>query len=285
MKKDVIFLSVLILFSALLIFTMSNFTEDVKGRPLYQKLGFIPQGKLYRSLLGEFRWSSGEYFTFKATTYYGGKSKNIMSGRLREVEYYNLYRTIVTAILLNPYHEDAYYFAEGAFAWDIAKVRETNALLKYVIKYRNWDFKIPFFLGFNYAYFLKDYGKAALYFKRAAEMTHSSLFTNLAARYFYEGGETELGITFLKYMINNTKDERIKEIYKKRLTALLNIEKIETAMEEFKKRYKHLPKDIGELVKYNILKKIPQDPYGGNFYIDEDGKIRTTSKFTYRDFK
>jgi len=285
MKKDAIFLSVLVLFSVLLIFIMSNFTKDVKRRPLYQKLGFIPQGKLLKSLLGEFRWSSGEYFTFKATTYYGGKSKNIMSGRLREVEYYNLYRTIVTAILLNPYHEDAYYFAEGAFAWDIAKVRETNALLEYVIKYRNWDFKIPFFLGFNYAYFLKDYGKAAVYFKKAAEMTHSSLFTNLAARYFYEGGETELGITFLKYMINNTKDKRIKKIYKKRLTALLSIEKIETGVEEFKKRYKHLPKDIGELVKYNILKEIPQDPYGGNFYIDEDGKIRTTSRLTYRNFK
>ena len=132
---------------------------------------------------------------------------------------------------------------------------------------------------------MKDYGKAGVDFKRGAEMTHSSLFTNLAARYFYEGGETELGITFLRYMINNTKDERIKEIYKKRLSALLSIEKIETAMEEFKKRYKHLPKDIGELVKYNILKKIPQDPYGGNFYIDEDGKIRTTSRLTYRDFK
>jgi len=206
MKKDVIFLSVLVLFSVLLIFTMSNFTKDVKGRPLYQKLGFIPQGKLYNALLGEFRWSSGEYFTFKATTYYGGKSKSIMSGRLREVEYYNLYRTIQAAILLNPYHEDAYYFAEGAFAWDIGRVRETNALLKYVIKYRNWDFKIPFFLGFNYAYFLKDYEKAAVYFKKAAEMTHSSLFTNLAARYFYEGGETELGITFLKYMISNPID-------------------------------------------------------------------------------
>ncbi len=285
MKKDRVFLLLLVLSFVLFMFTMPDFTKDVKRRPLYQKLGFVPQGKFLKNLLGEFRWSSGEYFTFKATTYYGGKSRSILSGRLKEVEYYNLYRTIQAAVLLNPYHEDAYYFAEGAFAWDIRRVKETNALLRYVYKYRDWDFKIPFFLGFNCAYFLKDYRKAAVYFKKAAEMTHSSLFTNLAARYFYEGGETKLGIEFLKYMISSTRDERIKKIYRRRLDALLGIEKIETGIEEFKKRYGRLPQDIGELVKCNILKEIPKDPYGGRFYMDKSGRIKTTSRFTCRNFR
>jgi len=36
---------------------------------------------------------------------------------------------------------------------------------------------------------------------------------------------------------------------------------------------------LHELVKYSIIQEIPSDPYGGVFFLDEDGKIKTTSNF------
>jgi len=270
------------IFSAIcLILFFPYFQKDMQQRPLFEKLGYTPQGKFYKIILGEFRWFMGDYLSFKSIIYYGGKVDKIREGKFNEVEFYNLYRTIETSILLNPYNEDAYYFAQGAFTWDIGKIKEVNALLKYVMKYRTWDFKIPFFIGFNYAYFLKDYKKAAYYYKKASEISGSPLFTRLAARYFYEGGETELGIAYLKTMIKLTRKENIRKSYEIRLKALEAINQIEKAIKKYKDQYGTLPGNIEELVKTGFLKKIPEDPYGGKFYIDKNGKVRTTSKLAF----
>lgn len=269
------------LFSLISIYILfaPQFKNNMIKRPLFEKLGYTPHGKFYKIILGEFRWFMGEYLTFKSIVYYGGKVNFIEKKQFNKVEYYNLYRTISTAILLNPYNEDAYYFAQAAFTWDVGHVRDVNRLLKYVMKYRTWDFKIPFFLGFNYAYFLKDYKKAAYYYKIASRMTGSPLFTNLAARYFYEGGETPLAISYLKTMVKITRKKSLKKLYEMRLRALEGIYEIEEAVKAFKKKFHRIPKNIDVLVKYGFLKSIPKDPYGGVYYIDKNGKVKTTSNF------
>ncbi len=257
---------------------MPMFTNSMKNRPSYAKLGFVPQGKLYAAILGGFRWFEGEYYTFKSITYYGGKVRDITYNHGRNVEYYNLYRTIKTAIILNPYNEDAYYFAQGAFTWGVGAVKAVNTLLEYVFKYRPWDFQIPFFLGFNYAYFLHNYSKAATYFKIAARLHNCSLFVTLASRYYYDSGKLELGINYLKYMIKHTKNRSIKQVYEIRLKALERIKFLEDAVATYKKLYSTYPKKLKDLVEKGIINGIPKDPYGGKFYITKNGKIKTTSK-------
>lgn len=265
-----VFLVVFVLF-------FPKFSQNMGQRSGLEKLGYTPQGELYKAVLGEFRWFMGDYLTFKSIIYYGGKINELRQRKYKEVEFYNLYRTIETSIILNPYHEDSYYFAQAAFTWDIGRIKEVNALLKYVMKYRTWDYRVPFFLGFNYSYFMKDYEEAAKHFRKAAEISGSPLFTKLASRYFYEGGETELGIVFLKYMYENARKEAIKESYKLRLEALEKIKMLEDAVSEYKKRFNILPERLDQLVENGFIDKIPQDPYGGKFYIDKKGKIRTTS--------
>jgi len=277
MKKTyLIFIVFLVVFALFL----PQFKQNMNQRSGLEKLGYTPQGELYKSILGEFRWFMGDYLAFKSIIYYGGKIQELRQRKYKEVEFYNLYRTIETSIILNPYHEDSYYFAQAAFVWDIGRVKEVNALLKYVMKYRTWDYRIPFFLGFNYSYFMKDYEEAAKYFRKAAEISGSPLFTKLASRYFYEGGETELGIVFLKYMYENARKQAVKESYKLRLEALKKLKMLEDAVSEYKKRFNSLPEKLDQLVKKGFIDKIPHDPYGGKFYIDEKGKIRTTSKLT-----
>lgn len=261
-----------------LVIYMPYFMQSIEKKPVSAKLGFVPQGRLYGALLGEFRWFEGDYYTFKSVIYYGEKTKDIAQQNYNSVEYYNLYRIIETAVLLNPYNEDAYYFAQGAFTWGVGQIGAVNGILKYVYKYRPWDFQIPFFLGFNCAYFLHDYKNAAVYFKQAADMTHSSLFTSLAARYFYEGGQTKLGISYLEYMIKNTKNRSVRKIYEKRLQALIYIDMLSSAVSKYNIKYGKTPKTLEELMNVGIIGKIPKDPYGGRFYITKSGKIETTSK-------
>ncbi len=279
MRTQVLLLGV---FLAGLTLFMPHFANNVRNRPIYEKLGFVPKGKIYKAIAGEFRWFLGEYYTFKAITYYGTKAEAILKGKTRGVEYYNLYKTIETAVILNPYHEDAYYFAQAVFTWGLGRIREVNRLLKYVLKYRPWDFQIPFFLGFNYGYFLHDYKEAAEYFKMAAELSGTPFYATLSARYFYRAGRTELGILFLEEMIRKTRDDRIRKLYEKRLMALKAIKLLEDAVKKFQKKFHRKPANIYELISSGIIKKIPADPYGGKFYIDDRGRIRTTSKMMER---
>ncbi len=277
MKK--LLLVFIVTLAAMIVF-LPRFADEVKNRPIYGKLGYVPKGKIYKAIAGEFRWFLGEYYTFKSITYFGTKVKSVIEGRSRDVEYYNLYKTVETAVILNPYHEDAYYFAQAVFTWGLGRVREVNRILEYVFKYRSWDFQIPFFLGFNYGYFLKDYNKAAEYFKIAAELSNVPFYATLSARYFYESGRTELGIVFLEEIISKTRNESIRKLYERRLKALKAIYFLEQAVSKFRDKFGKSPENINDLLSSGIVDHIPEDPYGGKFYLDEKGKVRTTSKMT-----
>ncbi len=276
MKRFFLFIFIIFI---LLIFFLPEFSKNMQNRSRTTKLGYTPQGNLFKAVLGEYRWFVGDYLAFKSIIYYGSQIENLNKHNFKEIEFYNLYRTVETSVLLNPYHEDSYYFAQAAFTWDIGRIKEVNSLLKYVANYRKWDHRIPFFLGFNYSYFLKDYKKAAYYFKQAAELSGSPLFSKLASRYFYESGDIELGIMFLEYMYNSTRREDIRRSYKLRLDALKAINRLQKQVDEFRKDYKRYPEGLKELVEKRYISRIPDDPYGGTFYLDENGRVRTSSQF------
>jgi hypothetical protein len=103
-------------------------------------------------------------------------------------------------------------------------------------------------------------------------------YATLAARYFYEGGSTALALAYLEEMISTARNDAIKRRLEIRAEAFEKIIKIEKAIVAYKDRYQRNPKEVEDLVEASLLKQIPDDPYGGNFYIDEEGRVRTTSK-------
>ena len=46
-----------------------------------------------------------------------------------------------------------------------------------------------------------------------------------------------------------------------------------------KERFQRLPKKLDELLETKFLKKIPPDPYGGEYVLIENGRVFSTSKF------
>jgi tetratricopeptide (TPR) repeat protein len=158
-------------------------------------------------------------------------------------------------------------------------------MLDYGMKYRIWDAQLPFFAGFNAAYFMKDYKKAAEYMKKAAEIAQEQQFATLASRYFYEAGETEFGILFIDVMKSSAKDANEKKLYEFRRKALVAVKSIEDAIKLYQKNLGRLPKTLSELVSTGFLNAVPQDPYGGKFYLDQTGKVRSTSKLSFAGAK
>ena len=138
---------------------------------------------------------------------------------------------------------------------------------------------LPFYIGFNHFYFLQENEKAAFYLMDASKRPGApSLLPQLAARLMYKANRTENAIIFLQEMIKRTDDESIRKQYETRLNALKAILFLERAATVYQDRFKKPPEKPDDLIAKNIIKEIPQDPYGGEFYIDKDGSIKTTSE-------
>lgn len=248
-------------------------------RPVAIKLGYTPAAEVQQLLAGEHRLALSELSVVKTLFYFGSLVEGWKNQVMLPPEYFNMYKTIETAVKLDPYNMDAYYFAQSAFTWEVGRARDVNALLDYGMRYRTEDWHLPYFAGFNAAFFLQEYDQAAQYMERAAQLSDQPLLASLASRYFYEAGRTELGIAYLQGMIEQEHDPQQKRAYELRLEALVATSTIETALTEWRQLHNDDPQNISELHSTGLLAQVPHDPYGGEFFLDAEGRVRTTSKF------
>ncbi|WP_027714747.1 hypothetical protein [Desulfuromonas sp. TF] len=258
---------------------ISPFTQYLKNRPVEVKLGYLPHPQLLRVASGEHRPTVAGLAVVRVLFYFGTILQKLQENVVIQPEFYNMYKTLQGAVHVDPYNMDAYYFAQAAFTWEVGRVNEVNHLLEKGVAHRTWDPWLPFYLGFNYAYFLNDYSKAASYMQHAAEISGNPLFAQLAARYFYESEQSAMGLAFLETMIRTSKDKVVRQAYELRYEALTAVTVIEGALEVFRTRFGELPSELSLLVRSGLLSELPADPYGGTFYLDEQGKVRSTSQF------
>jgi hypothetical protein len=271
------FCFVIVLFGYLLL--LPRYVDFLRERPVEVKLGYIPHPQVLRATVADQRLAVAQWIVTKTLFYYGTLVDKFHENVIIRPEFANMYRTLLSAIRIDPYNMDAYYFTQASFTWELQRIEEVNRMLETGLQYRTWDPWIPFYMGFNYAYFLKDYERAAVYMKKAAEISGNPLFTTLAARYFYESAQTDLGMVFLNAMIEQAKDEIVKQTYQLRRDALVAVITLEQKVAEFKARYGRSVDVLEELVEAGLLDAVPADPYGGDFYLDATGRIRSTSKF------
>lgn len=225
----------------------------------------------YKGLLSDFLF-------LKAATFNGERHLSQKSLSDRDWDY--LIATLNVVTDLDPYFEDPYVFAEGNLAWE-GRVIEANQLLEKGRKHREWDWRIPYYLGFNHFYFLQDYQKGGEYVMEAARVPGSHRFlSTLGARLAYYGGKSKTAVIFLKQMLVETKDVRLRVRLKKRLLALERAVELEALIEIFKEQQGRAPESIEELVGLGYVDSVPEDPYGGKWKILKNGRVFSTSKFT-----
>ncbi len=260
---------------------LGPFTSYLSNRPMVLKLGSVPDAQALKIFAGDQRYLIADYLVTRVLFYFGTYMDRDRRVVMDKPEYLNMFKTLETAVKLDPYNIDAYYFTQAAFTWELGRAKDVNKVLAYGMKYRTWDYQLPFYAGFNAAYFLKDYKSAANYMRKAAELSGEQLFTNLAARYFYEADESDLGIIFLDTMTRGARDPQVKNVYKLRREALDAVKIIEQALDSYRlKTGERMPGSLEELVTIGILNALPADPYGGTFYLDDKGKVRSTSRFS-----
>ena len=277
--------SFMLLFAGLVGYALliGSFSEYMQHRPVIVKLGYVPSIKLLKPLSADQRELAGASLVMKVMMYFGGVAERAASDTCinSPPDLQSMSRLLHGAVQLDPYNMDAYYFAQSILVWDARQFKVANELLDYGMKYRDWDWYLPFFAGFNSAYFMNDYVKAADYYKRAGELSGQDLFKNLAGRYMQESGRTDLAILYLAAMERNERNEAVKKNFGTRLSAFKEVRRVEMARDAYLASGGRLPVTIEKLTQSGYLSGVPADPYGGTFYLEPDGRVATTSKFVF----
>lgn len=239
-----------------------------------------------------------DFLFLKAMVFIGGTLDRSTIPQVGFGEYVWLLRLLEATTHLDPYFYDPYYFGNAHLVWNGYSqgryhpaaqgfphapdflIRANNAHLDKGIRHRDWDSYLLFLNGFNHFYFFQDDTKAAEYLMEASRRTTSSpLLATLAARLAYQSNRTENAIVFLREIIDRTEDEAIRKNYLLRLEALNGVLLLERGVGDFEARFGRKPDSLKDLIENQIISKIPPDPYGGIFYLDDAGKIKTTSNF------
>ena len=278
MRKYYIILPMLVAGYIAVVFALADY---MKNKPFVEKLGYIPSVNTMKVLAADHKEFFSASLMLKVLVYFGGLIDKADNKLQIPADYPAMSRTIDAALKLDPYNMDGYYFAQAILAWDVGKADLANSFLEYGMKYRTWDWQLPFFAGFNYAYFLKDYGNAARQYRRAAELSGQEMFMNLAGRYMQRSGNTEMAIAYLGMMAKSARQDSLKKSLLTRRAAFLEVLKIEKARDEFSQRNGRLPASLDDLLQEGFLQELPRDPYGGKFFIQRDGSISSTSGFAF----
>ena len=271
-------LIIAILFVTLYLFSLTMLEPLKKAEQQSAGLYCILPSPITKIATLDYDGLASDYLMLKIQSYYGGTLERTELPRVTEAEWRWMYDVLTVATDLDPYFFDPYYFANSFFTWDAHMVKETNTLLTKGNRFRDWDWLPSFYIGFNEFYFLHDNAKASEYLMQSSKKPGAAPFlASLAVRLAYNASRTEIAIMFLQQTIDGTKDKLERETLEKRLKTLQRIFFLEKAVATFKTMQGSDPGSLDDLIAQGVVSRIPQDPYGGKFYIDTDGSVKTTS--------
>ncbi|HEY4743957.1 MAG TPA: hypothetical protein VIH45_04810 [Desulfuromonadaceae bacterium] len=255
----------------------------VVERPRHEQLFALPP-KLLRIVAFQFKEAAADMSFLNASVFLGGTTPQHDTRRYLPQQYSWMYNTLKNSVALDPYFLDPYYLMNSALIWDRYKQDEVNELIAKGADKRTWDSLLPFYAGFNYYYFLNNADKSFTYLTEASKRSGGNPFyDSLAARVAYKANKTEFAISYLENQIQQAdlhgQRGKTRDL-ERRLEVLKAIRRIEIAAESYRKLFGKPPGTVSELIKSSLLLSLPSDPYGGSFYIDQDGSIKTTSNMT-----
>jgi hypothetical protein len=197
-------------------------------------------------------------------------------------EYEWLYHALDVITTLDPQY-DYVYQAGGIVLTELAhRVDLSNRLYIKGIEANPNVWQIPFYLGFNYFFYLHEDAKASQYMLRAARLPGGPPYLPfLATRLAAEAGNPEIALSFLGEMWRQTHDEQIKAQLETRMKELVverDVQILQTAVERYTQITNHPLRHLAQLVSAGILSALPQEPFGGEYrYNAKSGEILSST--------
>ena len=198
-------------------------------------------------------------------------------------DYNWVYRALDVTTTLDPQFVEA-YLAGGLVLTVIADhVDQSNRILKKGIEANVKDWKIPFFLGFNYFNFLRDYETAAIYIEMATKIPgHPPWLPLLAARLHVQAQDPQVALEFLGRIYDDTSDSGLKAKLETRMKEVIieqDLMALERAIDTYRSQYGALPESLERLAETGMIRGIRPDPFGEAYAFDPlTGEVTSRSR-------
>ena len=255
-----------------------------KERAIFLKdndMGYVLPSKIAGPLSLEFSGIVSDFLFLKVSTFMG--TKFIQNEKFEKNHADVIYDAIDILTDLDPWFWDAYLLADTVLTWDFKRIDLANKLLFKAREHRTNDFQVPYHIGFNYFYFLKDNANGAKYLLEAARLPKAPAYlSGLATRLSMYQNQYKPAILFLNDIIQTTQNPELRKQFERRLKTLMIMDTLEKKVQEFKKTFGIFPNQLSDLVDRGLVESIPDDPYGGKFVLLKNKRVYTTSKMIYK---
>jgi hypothetical protein len=277
--KRIVPIAILLFLLPLYLFSLSTVALQRKALSANtDEVSYVLPPALLKITSLEFDGLAADFLFLKALGFFGGTFARTERPRVKEAEWRWMFNVLDAATELDPWFYDPYYFANCNFTWEANKAKEANTLLAKGSRARDWDWTIPFYMGFNEFYFLHDNAKASEYLMQGARRPDADpILSTLAVRLAYKASRSEVAIIFLRETMDKTKDKITRRELELNLKSLEGVYSLEQAVNSFTTRFGRQPATIDELLSRGIIGRLPEDPYHGKYYIDKDGSVKATS--------
>jgi hypothetical protein len=199
-----------------------------------------------------------------------------------------LYDLISMVNELDPKFVYAYYFGSTILAWDGETTLAISMLEKGLINNQD-SAMLASNLSFIYYYFLKDWEQGARYADLSYRISGKySATPRMVAQFYAAGRNYDMALRFIADNIDTITDPDTKKQLEQQVRYLVvekNIVELEKAAARFRKRYGRSPNSLEQLVKTDIIKEIPKDPFGGKYVIKSDGTIENEPRMRFLHYE
>jgi hypothetical protein len=243
------------------------------------EMAYFPSGRFVSESSVEFQSLAADFIWLRGIQYYGF---HLMSDR--KYEWLGHVFDILTS--LDPGFIGAYHFGGITLAWDAGKPHEAMDFLTNGMKANPMSWQIPFDAGFICYMMLHDYGRASTFFEVASKMPNAwFILVRWAAIAKAKSGDFQTAREMWLDMLKGTENRALKALVVRQLKNLDLSEatdRLQKAVHRFQEDRRRLPTDLRELQAAGYVERIPEEPYGGRFYL-KDGKVLTTTPPSQRE--
>ncbi len=180
---------------------------------------------------------------------------------------------------LDPRHGYAYQVGANMLS-SVGLVADANAILEKGMRNVPDRYILPFHRAVNAFLYDGDHALAGRYFEIAARVRGAPphLRDYVLAQYV-KGNAAEAAISFLRQLESEAEDdESRKSVHAQILRATLERDAaaLEAAAREFRDRVGVRPVVLEQLLHEGLISAIPPDPFGGEYVLDGEGRVRST---------
>lgn len=276
MKRQVGISLAVLLVAGFLIYVLGTtlnyrrYSEDV-----VEELMYFPSGHLlevasvgYETLVADMLWLRG-------IQYYGEHRRTDRSYPLAE----HVFTTITD---LDPRFVGAYRFGAFVLSQDVGQPVAGIGLLRKGMQHNPGQWQLPFDLGFLYFLEMSDHVRAAHFFRFASWQEDApEIARRFSASAYRKAGKRAVAKALWEEISRSSGNDVMRETAEYALKSIVRDELAESLavrVETFRSSTGRLPRRLSELVSAGLLRNLPPDPFGGEYFMDsQTGAVLSTS--------